>query len=150
MKKSLFTALVLMTLSLGASANNGTDKGKTSDSTPVKVKSDNESNGAENIIWTSSSRFKKATSTNEGVTTTAFYTWQNELVATTQIVEIKDLDPKAIKGLIKYYPNYQMGEIIKYSGNEVAYFVNLKNDKENFLVKITPDMNVGFFKNVSL
>ncbi|MDB5263952.1 MAG: hypothetical protein JWQ14_3235, partial [Adhaeribacter sp.] len=63
-------------------------------------------------------------------------------------IDITQLEPAAIKNLIKYYPGYQMGEIIKYTGSDHVYFVNLRNEKENFLVKITSDANVGYFKDL--
>jgi len=148
MKKFLFTALLMIGLSLGAFAKTGNDEGKEKISAPVKAKFNNQFYGAENVIWTASPKFRKATFTKDGVTMTAFYNWQNELVATTQLVEIMTLNPLAIKKLIKYYPGYQMGEIIKYNGSEEVYFVNLKNDQENFLVQITSDLSVSYFKEV--
>jgi hypothetical protein len=149
MKKIIYTALLMTGLSVGAIAKTNTDEGKEPKGTsPVKVKFDNDYTGAENVVWSSSTRFKKATFVKDGVYMTAFYNRQNEYVATTQVVDITQLAPAAIKNLIKYYPGYQMGEIIKYSGSDEAYFVNLRNEKENFLVKITTDANVGYFKDL--
>ena len=136
-------------LSVGAIAKTNTDEGKEAKSTsPVKVKFANDHANAENVVWSSSPRFRKATFVKDGVQMTAFYNHLNEYVATTQLVDITQLEPSAIKNLIKYYPGYQMGEIIKYTGNDEVYFVNLRNEKENFLVKITSDANVGYFKDL--
>ena len=148
MKNTLFSALLTMVVSFGAFAGNGTDNGKEKVSGYTKSSFNTHFYGAENVTWTTSSRFQKATFTKEGKTITAFYNAQNELVGTTQLVSITDLSAKAIKNLVKSYPNYQMGEIIKYSGNEEVYYVNLKNENENFLVEITADTNVRFFKTV--
>lgn len=138
----------MMVISLGAFANNGSDKEKEKVSGYTKSTFNSHFTGAENVTWSSSARFQKATFTKNGKTMTAFYDGQNELVGTTQLVNITDLDPVAIKNLVKNYPNYQMGEIIKYSGNTVVYYVNLKNETENFLVEITPAMAVRFFKTL--
>ncbi|GEO04328.1 hypothetical protein AAE02nite_19920 [Adhaeribacter aerolatus] len=138
----------MLVVSFGAFAGNGTDNGEEKVSGYTKSNFNYQFNGAENVTWASSARFQKATFTKEGKTLTAFYNNQNELVGTTQVIQITELSPVAIKNLVKSYPNYQMGEIIKYSGNEEVYYVNLKNESKNFLVEITPDMNVQFFKTI--
>ncbi|KAA5546490.1 hypothetical protein F0145_11410 [Adhaeribacter rhizoryzae] len=148
MKNILCSALLMMVISLSAFANNGTDNGKEKVSGYTKSTFNTHFAGAENVTWSASSRFQKATFTKNGKTMTAFYDAQNELVGTTQLVEITALSPKAIKNLVKKYPNYQMGEIIKYTGNEEVYYVNLKNETTNFLVEITPDMDVRYFKTL--
>ena len=136
-------------LSVGSFAKTITDEGKEAKSnSPVKVKFSTEYADAENVVWTSSPRFKKATFVKDGVQTTAFYNHLNEYVATTQLVDITTLSPVAIKNLIKHYPGYQMGEIINFTGTEEAYFINLRNEKENFLVIITADDSVGYFKDL--
>ena len=149
MKKVIYTALLMTGLSVGSFAKTTTDEGKEAKSNaPVKVKFASEYADAESVVWTSSPRFKKATFVKDGVQMTAFYNRLNEYVATTQRVDITTLSPLAIKNLIKYYPGYQMGEIIKYTGTDEAYFVNLRNEKENFLVKISSDSTIGYFKDL--
>ncbi len=149
MKKVIYTALLMTGLSVSTFAKNTYDDGKEAKSlAPVKVKFASEYTDAENVVWSSSPRFKKATFVKDGVQMTAFYNRFNEYVATTQLVDVTQLSPIAIKNLIKYYPGYQMGEIIKYTGSDEAYFVNLRNEKENFLVKITNDSNIGYFKDL--
>ncbi|GEO06584.1 hypothetical protein AAE02nite_42480 [Adhaeribacter aerolatus] len=149
MKKVIYTALLMTGLSIGTFAKTVNDEGKEAkNNAPAKVKYSSELADAENVVWSSSPRFKKATFVKDGVQTTAFYNRLNEYVATTQLVEITTLSPAAIKALIKNYPGYQMGEIIKYTGTDEAYFVNLRNDKENFLVKISSDSTIGYFKDL--
>ncbi|MGV3587839.1 MAG: hypothetical protein ACO1OF_12605 [Adhaeribacter sp.] len=149
MKKVIYTALLMTGLSVGSFAKTITDEGKEAkNNAPAKVKYSSELADAENVVWSSSARFKKATFVKDGVQMTAFYNRLNEYVATTQLIEVTQLPATAIKNLIKHYPGYQMGEIIKYTGNDEAYFVNLRNEKENFLVKITDDANVGYFKDL--
>ena len=149
MKKILYTALLMTGLSVSTFATPRTDEGKeVKNTSPLKVKFAREYADAENIVWSSSAHFKKATFRKDGVEMTAFYNRWNEYVATTQLVEITQLAPTAIKNLIKRFPGYQMGQIIRFSGNDVAYFVNLRNEKENFLVIITADDSVGYFKDL--
>lgn len=130
-------------------AKNTYDDGKEAKSlAPVKVKFASEYADAENVVWSTSPKYRKATFVQDGVQLTAFYNRLNEYVATTQLVEVTQLSPVAIKNLIKYYPGYQMGEIIKYTGSDEAFFVNLRNEKENFLVKISSDSSLGYFKDL--
>ena len=79
---------------------------------------------------------------------TAFYNWQNELIATTQIVDVTELPAKAIGNLVKYFPDNKMGEIVRYKNNETVYFVNLTNEKEDFIVKVDGSNNVSYFKRL--
>ena len=149
MKKVIYTALLMTGLSVGSFAKTIDDEGKEAKTNShVKVKFASEYTDAENVVWSSSPRFKKATFVKDGVQMTAFYNRLNEYVATTQLVDVTQLPAIAIKNLIKHYPGYQMGEIIKYIGSDEAYFVNLRNEKENFLVKITDDSNIGYFKDL--
>lgn len=86
---------------------------------------------------------EKASSNNKDINN-----GQPTRVSVTERIEVSDLAPEAIKNLIKLFPNHQMGEITKHSGSEVTYYVNLRNENETFLVAITTDTNVSFFKAI--
>lgn len=148
MKKIIYTAFLLTGLTVSTFAGT-TDEGKEAKiSGTVKVKFTSAYADAENVVWSATPKFKKATFVQDGAQVTVFYNRLNEYVATTQLITVTQLPATAIKNLIKYYPGYQMGEIIKYTGADEAFFVNLRNEKENFLVKITGDATVGYFKDL--
>jgi len=130
----IITAFIMIMVSIGPLS-----KGKT-----FEVKQNAAvSHPPENIIASLAPGIKKATITIEGDTRTAFYNRHNELIATSKVINIIDMDPVAIKMLIQNYPGYQMGQILKYEGDETIYFVDLKNEKTEFQVKITPDSIVS-------
>jgi hypothetical protein len=147
MKKSLFTALLMMVLSVAAFAKNDKEKEKERRSASHSYFA-HELVGAENVTWTKTGKFQKASFIKDGARMTAFYNWQNELIATTQIVEVTKLPAKAIQNLVKYFPGNKMGEIVRYKNNETVYFVNLTNEKEDFIVKVDGGSNVSYFKRL--
>lgn len=146
MKKSLLSALLMMVLSVVAFAKNDKEKDKEKKSNVAYYA--HELVGAENVIWTKSGKFQKASFLKDGARMTAFYNWQNELIATTQIVEVTELPAKAIQNLVKNFPGNNMGEIVRYKNNETVYFVNLTSEKEDFIVKIDDANNVSYFKKL--
>jgi hypothetical protein len=147
MKKSLLSALLMMVLSVVAFAKNDKEKGKERKSTTASYYA-TELAGAKNVTWTKSGKFQKASFIKDGARMTAFYNWQNELIATTQIVDVTELPAKAINNLVKYFPGNKMGEIVRYKNNETIYFVNLTNEKEDFIVKVDGSSNVSYFKRL--
>jgi hypothetical protein len=149
MKKVIYFAFLLTGLSVSTFAHTTSAQGIEPGPTfQLQAKFAHDYASAENIVWSSSPRFKKASFDLASVQMSAFYNRLDEYVATTQLVEVTQLAPTAIKNLIKQYPGYQMGQIIKYTGSDEAYFVNLRNDKENFLVIITADAQVNYFKDL--
>ena len=146
MKKSLLSALLMMVLSVVAFAKNDKEKDKERKSAVAYYA--HELKGAENVIWSKSGKFQKASFIKDGTRMTAFYNWQNELIATTQIVDVTELPSRAIQNLVKYFPGNKMGEIVRYKNNETVYFVNLTNEKEDFIVKVDAGNSVNYFKKL--
>lgn len=145
MKKSLFSVL-LMVLSVVAFAKN--DKEKDKEKKAAVSYYAHELAGADNVTWTKSGKFQKASFIKDGTRMTAFYNWQNELIATTQIVDVTELPARAISNLVKYFPGNKMGEIVRYTNNETVYFVNLTSEKEDFIVKVDANNNASYFKRL--
>ena len=138
MKKVICFAFLITGLSVGSLTHTARAQGK-EPRPPAQLQANfaHDYASAENIVWSASPRYQKATFAIDNVPMTAFYNRQNEYVATTQLVEVTQL-----------YPGYQMGQIIKCTGSQDAYFINLRNEKENFLVIITADANVNYFKDL--
>ncbi|HEX8020061.1 hypothetical protein, partial [Mucilaginibacter sp.] len=63
---------------------------------------------------------------------------------------------KALKQISNEYKGYEVGEVIVYQANTsindaiepTSYFVDLKNDKHEVLVRITQQANIEFFQQV--
>jgi hypothetical protein len=146
MKKSLLSTLLFLAVSVAAFAADDKENDKEKKSTITYYA--HELVGAENLNWTKTAKFQKATYLKDGARMSAFYNWQNELIATTQIVDVTELPAKAIKNLVKYFPGNQMGEIVRYKNGETVYFVNLTNAKEDFIVKVDTNNDTSYFKKL--
>jgi hypothetical protein len=116
-------------------------------------KFNNDFAGAENVTWKVNAKFQKATFTIDGVKKSAFYNLRGELIGITENVQYKELPAKAKKEIGAKYEGYFANEVIKYDNDDngldsTVYFVDLKNSKEEILVRVTPSAGVYFFKQV--
>jgi uncharacterized membrane protein YkoI len=68
----------------------------------------------------------------------------------TQAVQFKALPTKAKKEIGQKYEGYFVQEVIKLDADDdsTVYFVDLKKDNDEFLVRVTPNANVYFFQQV--
>jgi hypothetical protein len=105
---------------------------------------------AQNVNWKVNSNFQKATFTLDGEKMSAFYSLQGEYMGLTQNVQFKALPTKAKKEIGQKYEGYFVQEVIKLDADDdtTVYFVDLKKDNDEFLVRVTPSANVYFFQQV--
>jgi hypothetical protein len=111
---------------------------------------------AKDVNWTVTKSCQKATFTVDGVKKTAFYNLQGEFLGVTQRVDEKAIPAKTLKQIAKEYKGYEVGEVIVYQANTdvndnidaTSYFVDLKNDAHEVLVRITQQGNIEFFQQV--
>ena len=111
---------------------------------------------AKNTVWTVNGNFQKADFESEGIKKTAFYNLQGEFVALTQDIDAKAIPAKAQKEIDEKYKGYTVNEVIVLQNNtdlnpdadETAYFVDLKSDAKEVLVRITPEAGIAFYKQV--
>lgn len=149
MKKNLLTAFLLIVLSLSAFAGTTFDGSKEKKaSSYVLTKFADDYKGATDVTWEISSKFQKATFKLNGEETTVFYNWQDEHIASTQQIAFEKLSPTALKNIVKNFGGYNVGEVIKYKSDETVYFINLKNAKESFIIKVDANDNASFFKRL--
>lgn len=166
MKKLILTAAIAATLSTGAFAFEGTKsaaKNTTNVSYQVLNQFDVQFQNAENVNWSSTSNGQKADFVIDDVKMTAFYDNRGQYIGSTENVEFKKLPASAKKEIAAKYKGYEIGEVIKFQSGEpsssaldrlvgetdpLAYFVDLKNDKEEILVRVTPAANVYFYKQI--
>jgi hypothetical protein len=111
---------------------------------------------ATDVNWTVTKNCQKASFTVDGVRKTAFYNLSGEYLGVTQRVDTKAIPAKTMKQISKEYAGYEVGEVIVYQANTdvnsnidaTSYFVDLKNDKHEVLVRITQQANLEFFQQV--
>lgn len=111
---------------------------------------------AKDVNWTVTKNCQKATFTIDGVKKTAFYNLNGEFLGVTQRVDAKAIPAKTLKQIAKDYKGYEIGEVIVYQANTdlndnidpTSYFVDLKNDAHEVLVRITQQANLEFFQQV--
>lgn len=168
MKKVFITAILVSGLSFGVFA----DGGKKADNSNASAASYTALNqfsidykDATNVTWKVDGNCQKAEFILNKAKVTAFYSLTGEFLGLTQAVDYKTIPAAAQKDIAASYKGYTIGEVIKlepkqdkdvtdpYAGSSfkdesVIYFVDLKSTKEEILVRVTPDADVYFFKQV--
>ncbi|MGZ3763930.1 MAG: hypothetical protein ACXVB0_17255 [Mucilaginibacter sp.] len=157
MKKLFITAAIATMFSASVFAD-GTKKTNTAVNVSYTVLNQFSADfaDAKNVTWTVNKNFQKADFVNEGVKMTAFYNLQGDFVALTTDVDAKAIPAKAKKEIAEKYKGYAVNEVIVLQSNtelnpdadETAYFVDLKNDTKEVLVRITPTAHIEFYKQV--
>jgi len=157
MKKIFITAAIATLFSASVFAD-GTKKDKTDVNVSYTVLNQFNADFADasNVVWTVNGSFQKADFIADNVKKTAFYNLTGEFVALTQDVDAKAIPAKALKEINEDYKGYNVNEVIVIQNNtelnpdadETAYFVDLKSDTKEVLVKITPEAHIAFYKQV--
>jgi len=157
MKKLFITAAIATLFSASVFAD-GTKKSNTAVNVSYTVLNQFSADfaDAKNVVWTVNKNFQKADFINEGVKMTAFYNLQGDFVSLTTDVDAKAIPAKAQKEIDEKYKGYVVNEVIVLQNNtalnsdidEIAYFVDLKNDTKEVLVRITPQAHIEFYKEV--
>ena len=143
----------LLTVNVFAAKVNKAEGGADNVSYAVSTNFNSEFVRAENVTWKVTPQFQKATFTIDGVKKSAFYNSKGELIGVTQNVQYRELPAKAKKEIGAKYEGYFANEVIKLdngdsSSDSIVYFVDLKNSKEEVLVRVTPTAGVYFFQQV--
>jgi len=157
MKKIFITTAIAAMFSISAFAD-GTKKNSSTVNVSYSVLNQFNADFAEakNASWTVNKNFQKVDFILNDAKMTAFYNFQGDFVAVTQDVDAKAIPAKAKKEIAEDYKGYVVNEVIVVQNNtelnsaadETAYFVDLKNDTKEVLVKITPSAHIEFYKQV--
>jgi hypothetical protein len=157
MKKLFITAAIATLFSASVFAD-GTKKSNTTVNVSYTVLNQFSTDfaDAKNVVWTVNKNFQKADFINDGVKMTAFYNLQGDFVSLTTDVDAKAIPAKAQKEIDAKYKGYVVNEVIVLQNNtalnsdidETAYFVDLKSDTKEVLVRITPQAHIEFYKEV--
>ena len=156
MKKLFITAAIATMFSASVFAD-GTKKANTANvSYTVLNQFSADFADASNVNWTVNKNFQKADFIANGIKMTAFYNLQGDFVALTTDVDARAIPVTAQKEIAEKYKGYNVNEVIVVQNNtelnpdadETAYFVDLKSDTKEVLVKITPEAHIQFYQEV--
>jgi len=112
--------------------------------------------GAQDVIWSTTKNCQKATFTIDGAKKTAFYTLGGDFLGTTQVVGYNAIPAKSQKLIADSYKGFVAGDVIVYQTNQdvntdidpTTYFVDLKSNDHESLVRVTAEGKLDFFKQV--
>lgn len=169
MKKLFITAILFSSLALGVFASDGGKKKDNTNSSAVSYTVLNQFTydfkDAKDVTWTINGNCQKAAFTLGSEKMTAFYSLSGEYLGVTRNVAYKTIPAAAQKDIATQYAEYKVGEVIElqpkqtlsaapdnllsnYNDDSKVYFIDLKNDKEEILVRVTSSSDVYFFKQV--
>ena len=164
MKKVFLTVAIAATLTTGAFAVGSTKNtiADTKVSYAVQHQFDAEFHDAENVTWSNTANGLKAQFILDDVKMAAFYDKVGDFIGSTEEVTYKTLPSSAKKEIAAAYKGYFATEIVKFQGNDTpsayeritgddqtsAYYVDLKSDKEEVLLKVTSRGDVSLYKQV--
>ena len=116
------------------------------------------------VVWTRTKNFDEAVFNNNGVTTTAFYDNNSDLVGTTNFTTFADLPEAGQKQILKQYKDYTVKNVIFFDDNENNdtnmvlygslfdgednYFVELQKDDKTIVVQVTMNGLTGYFTSL--
>ena len=111
---------------------------------------------AQFITWTVNKSCQKADFVENGVHRTAFYNLAGDFLGVTQVVGYNVIPAKSQKLIAEEYKGYIPANVIVYQANEAvnsdidptSYFVDLKNNAHEVLVRVTSSGSLDFFKQV--
>jgi hypothetical protein len=146
MKKLIFTAVFATLVSVAAFADGGkktsTTTGEENVSYAVLTQFQTDYANATNVQWTIAPTSQKANFTLNNVNYTAYYDSVDQFWGLAQEVDFATVT-KAVKNtMAKDYAGYSVASVTRFEANDgeepVVYFINLKNDKENVIITISP------------
>jgi len=119
---------------------------------------------AKNVGYAKTKNFDEVFFTSGKDNLIAYYDNETHLVGTTQKLAFSDLPENAQKEIHKKYSEYGIAEVMKFNDNESNdtdmilygtafddadnYFVELKNDRKDIIVKISGYGYLSFFKDL--
>ncbi len=164
MKKVFLTVAIAATLTTGAFAVGSTKNtiADTKVSYAVQHQFDTEFHDAERVTWSSTANGLKADFVMDDVKMTAFYDKVGDFIGSTEDVTFKTLPSTAKREIAAKYKGYFAAEVMKFQGNDTptayeritaddqssAYYVDLKSEKEEVLLKVTSRGDVSLYKQV--
>jgi hypothetical protein len=111
---------------------------------------------AQNVVWTIDKDCQKADFTIDGVKKAAFYNLAGDFLGTTQTVGYNAIPAKSQKLIADNYKGYIAAGVIVYQANTAfndaidptSYFVDLKSESHEVLVRVTQTGGTEFFSQI--
>jgi hypothetical protein len=104
---------------------------------------------AENVSWTSTKGFAKASFTLNNKQMAAFYRPDGSLIGTTSAVTLEELPVIAKRSFAKKYSGYTVTEAIRFDAtDETAYFISAEDEARSLILKVSAEGMVSVFKSV--
>jgi hypothetical protein len=116
------------------------------------------------VTWERQDFMDVATFTKNGEVVKAYFGYDGQLVGTVIHKKFEDLPAKAQKSITDKYKDYTIGDVIYFTDNNQipdemvlyglpfesadAYFVELKKADKKIVLKVTPEGQVAFFKEL--
>ncbi|MDB5131822.1 MAG: hypothetical protein JWR02_1571 [Mucilaginibacter sp.] len=160
MKKIFLTFTTAALFSVTAFAAGGGKKGTettTATASYVVTRAFNaDFGGAQNVVWTIDKNCQKADFTIDGVKKTAFYNLAGDFLGTTQTIGYNAIPAKSQKLIADNYKGYIAAGVIIYQANTAlndsidptSYFVDLKSESHEVLVRVTETGAAEFFAQI--
>ena len=157
MKKLFFTAVLATMIGFTALAADGGKKNTTEAGISKTALNHfaTDFNTVTDVTWSLSANCQKAVFLQDGVTTTAFYDLNGEFIGTTNKVDYAIIPFEDKETIAKKYAGYEVAEVIrfKYAGsnaelNPIVYFIDLKKDASEVILKTSPGESLSFYKKV--
>ena len=136
MKKILFAATFLLSISFATMANN-----KSTDPKAIAAFKKDFS-GANDVSWEEATEFSKVTFTINGSTLFAYYSSNGELIAASRNISSSQLPLNLFTALKNEYSSYWISDLFELSrDNSTTYYVTLENANEK---KVLSSTNYGW------
>ena len=106
---------------------------------------------ASNVVWAVTPNCQKVGFTLEGAKYTAFYGFDGSYMGLTQEIAVSALPESTRKELAAKYAAYTVNHVIKYQSQgaePLVYFVDVKNETKELVLKATPNQNLAYFQTV--
>jgi F0F1-type ATP synthase gamma subunit len=157
MKKLLITTLIVVGLSTSLFADRirKNDVNAKASYTVLKRFSKDYPN-AKDVKWSINKKFQKADFIKNNIKMTAFYNRQNQFVALKMVIDAKIIPVSTQKEIASQYADCVVNEffLVQYNteinpdAEEATYFVDLKNDSKEIVVRISHDAHIHFFARI--
>ena len=108
-----------------------------------------EFSNAENVNWTSTENYLKASFTLNKKNMDAFYDVEGNILGTSSKIDLTDLPTIAKRSFAKKYSGYTVTEAIRFDAtDETAYFISAQDEARSLILKVSDKGMVSVFKSV--
>ena len=144
MKKFILSAVLSVFI---AASSFAADANKVNSKAAIAFKE--EFTAAQNVQWTSTEDYVRASFTLDNKNMEAFYDKQGNMIGTSSTISISDLPTNAKRSFAKKYADFTVKEAIQFIGNdETSYYVSAENEAQSVVLKISVEGFISVFKSV--